>query len=82
MEIVKKVGMWLALICLVIIKIPIMFVQAIVNGVCTLIILACHKLIESIGDESVISGWNLAMEMNTNQAVDLECMFEDMEIEL
>jgi hypothetical protein len=82
MEIVKKIGMWLALICMVVIKIPIMLVQFIVNSVCTLIILGCHKLIKKIGDENVISGWNLAMEVNTNQAIDLECMFEDMEIEV
>lgn len=82
MEIVKKIGLLLALIALFIIKIPFLVVQFIVNGVGTLFLMVGYKLVKGLGWESVVSGWNLAMEANYDQAIDAECMFEDMEIEL
>lgn len=82
MEIVKKIGLLLALIALFIIKIPFLVVQFIVNGVGTLFLMVGYKLVKGLGWESVVSGWNLAMDANYDQAIDLECMFEDMEIEV
>ena len=82
MEIVKKIGLLLALITLFIIKIPFLLIQFIVNGASTLFIMIGYKIVEGLGWESVVSGWNAAMIINQNQAIDLECMFEDMEIEL
>lgn len=81
MGIVKKIGMLLALIALFIINIPFLVVQFIVNGVGTLFLMVGYKLVKGLGWESVVSGWNLAMDANYGQAIDLECMFEDMEIE-
>lgn len=82
MEIVKKIGLVLALITLNIIKIPFLIIQFIVNTTITLFTMVAYKIVMNLGLESVISGWNLAMDINTNQAIDAECMFEDMRIEL
>ena len=82
MEIVKKIGLLLALITLNIIKIPFLLIQFIVNGAGTLFTLVGYKIVKGLGWESVVSGWNLAMDHNANQAIDLECMFDDMRIEL
>lgn len=81
MKIVKKIALWLAYICMVIIKIPVSLNVCLVSNIEMLLIRANHWFVEEIDDDALSEGWNIGGDFNIRNCDRLKNFFISMKME-
>ena len=82
MDTIKKIGLWLAFMTLIIIKTPITLLTSLICGIELLLIKLNRKVVVDLDDESVIEGFNTGLKINSRSFDQLSYQCFDMKIEL